>query len=370
MEDDFVEALIASERVAEWRETLERAAPGPGCEAQARAVLHAASTALADSDVYAEEAAIARLDDAAIAAAEHFDGECQELAAAIAARLGRHRVVLERGEASTLPLAGGVSVQIIEMGRDNGVGARLWKAAEILCDEIAHHFRDTIVGSDVLELGSGVGLCGIFAAKLGAASVTLTDFEEPLLRNLTECVRANEGIACVPYASRSSFDRRTSPPASAQGTSSSVGVAMLDWLEEEGSELPSSTAGCAFPRVDRSDRFPVVIGSDLMYEMRPSLALAGVVARHMRPGGVCLLSMKRRFEAILTSFLHAAEAGFGLRVAMKSVAGPTDHDSRADESLYGGGAHVLLLLEHANAPSQLDVKAKGYSSYSTKGGGA
>ena len=61
-----------------------------------------------------------------------------------------------------------------------GVGGRLWECAPALCRwqlSIAEQLR----GTSVLELGSGTGACGIYAAALGAARVTLTDKESPFI---------------------------------------------------------------------------------------------------------------------------------------------------------------------------------------------
>lgn len=55
-----------------------------------------------------------------------------------------------------------------------GVGGEIWPAAAALCEYMRNNTED-ICGANVLELGCGTGACGIYAAALGASSVTLTD---------------------------------------------------------------------------------------------------------------------------------------------------------------------------------------------------
>ncbi|CAH0478072.1 unnamed protein product [Peronospora belbahrii] len=77
-----------------------------------------------------------------------------------------------------------------------GIGGKLWDSCLVLTRYLAAR-RELLVGKEVVELGSGLGLVGIFCSKLGAR-VTLTDVEEvvPLLDynirlNYTERGEAN-----------------------------------------------------------------------------------------------------------------------------------------------------------------------------------
>ncbi|KAL7537725.1 hypothetical protein ACHAXR_008020 [Thalassiosira sp. AJA248-18] len=75
---------------------------------------------------------------------------------------------------------------------DVSTGMSVWKGSEILCQYLIEH-PDLIRNKRILELGAGVGLCGIVSAKvLGASSVLLTDGDHMVLRNLRHNVALNE----------------------------------------------------------------------------------------------------------------------------------------------------------------------------------
>ena len=59
------------------------------------------------------------------------------------------------------------------------VGGTVWPAAATLCTWMRAHAED-VKGASVLELGSGTGACGLYAAALGASRVVLTDGREGL----------------------------------------------------------------------------------------------------------------------------------------------------------------------------------------------
>ena len=69
-------------------------------------------------------------------------------------------------------------------------GLTLWRAAPVLCDFMVHN-SSIIHGKRVLELGAGLGLCGIAAELLGASQVVMTDGDTNVLSQLRENVKAN-----------------------------------------------------------------------------------------------------------------------------------------------------------------------------------
>ena len=55
-------------------------------------------------------------------------------------------------------------------------GLTLWKAAEFLCRYLVQHQERFVhCQCDILELGAGLGLCGLVAHLLGATHVCITD---------------------------------------------------------------------------------------------------------------------------------------------------------------------------------------------------
>lgn len=69
-------------------------------------------------------------------------------------------------------------------------GLTLWRAAPLLCDFMQQN-ASLIEDQRVLELGAGLGLCGITAELLGAREVCMTDGDTDTLAQLRENVKAN-----------------------------------------------------------------------------------------------------------------------------------------------------------------------------------
>ena len=76
----------------------------------------------------------------------------------------------------------------------NSTGLTLWRASPLLCDYMWHHADTEIQGKRILELGAGLGLCGILASKLGAATVVLSDGDTDTLQEMRHNVHQNTTI--------------------------------------------------------------------------------------------------------------------------------------------------------------------------------
>lgn len=64
-----------------------------------------------------------------------------------------------------------------------GLGWKTWNAAVVLVEYLGLH-PDAFIDQDILELGCGTGLSGIFCAKFGAKHVLMTDYNEKVLETV------------------------------------------------------------------------------------------------------------------------------------------------------------------------------------------
>ena len=85
-----------------------------------------------------------------------------------------------------------VPIILLEAQEDytNSTGMSLWAGSEVLSHYLIEN-PDLIGGKSVLELGAGVGLCGIVAHHLGASQVLLTDGDAQVLTKLRHNVNRN-----------------------------------------------------------------------------------------------------------------------------------------------------------------------------------
>eukprot|EP00980_Cylindrotheca_fusiformis_P004559 scaffold975_cov90-Cylindrotheca_fusiformis.AAC.2 len=70
-------------------------------------------------------------------------------------------------------------------------GLALWSCSQILSGYLADN-ANFVKGKNVLELGSGLGLCGIMSYLLGASKVIATDGDLDVLQNLRYNMKQND----------------------------------------------------------------------------------------------------------------------------------------------------------------------------------
>lgn len=148
--------------------------------------------------------------------------------------------------------------------------AALWPASIALARELAAH-RDRFQGTRILELGCGLGLVSIAAAKLGLAPVA-TDYIDDAL----EATRANavaNGLADLP-------------------------VRQLDWRER------------------RPARWARIVAADVLYEQRFHAEVAAFMAAHLDPAGFAWIADPCR--TLADAFSERGRAA-GLEVTERSL---------------------------------------------------
>ena len=151
--------------------------------------------------------------------------------------------------------------------------AQVWESALVLAEDLS---RVDGGGKSVLELGCGLGLPAIVAARRGFAA-TASDYEAAALEGVRYNAARNgvEGLATL----------------------------LLDWRR-----MPAD-----LPRHD------LVVAADVLYEKHHATALAAVIARTLVPGGEAWVADPGRARAV--EFEPAARAA-GLTVARKPARRP------------------------------------------------
>jgi predicted nicotinamide N-methyase len=130
-------------------------------------------------------------------------------------------------------------------------------------------------GKDVLELGTGLGLAGVAAARAGAM-VVMTDYEEDALRFARYNALVNLP-GCDPE------------------------IRAMDWRAPEAGR-----------------RYDYLLGADIIYERRNFLPLLDAFGKLLKPGGTALLTDPGRSTA--EEFLSQARTcGFSVRSAASTV---------------------------------------------------
>ena len=380
-EGDWYAALVAGEHVGEWLETCENPERSAGRRERAGRSLAAK---VASDRVYADEAteagAAARL-EAALASlslaapdASSPDARARQTHASLRDALEAARAACADASgvvASVRELAFGLSarprsdrgsrnddvvrVRVRELALGRGVGAKLWRAASMLSDVL---FADPafVRGQSVLELGAGVGLCGLLAAKLGAKTVALTDFEPALLDSLALAARDNRapGDAETRVARCDWREERRRAEAETDDAAADADVADDDDADADDALAASAARGGWLPALPSGETFDRIVGSDLVYERTHAEALPFVLrARLAKPLGAATLVGAVRDRALLDALVAGAGA-LGLDVAETRVA-----ENKNDDWYEGGYVQLRLRWKHPGDRNKNDRTTRG-----------
>lgn len=114
----------------------------------------------------------------------------------------------------------------------DSTGLTLWRASYQLCDYMVKHVH-FLQNKRILELGAGLGLCGLVAHKLGAETVVMTDGDTDTLSAMRKNVAQN--ITC-------------------QKNQNQVECRQLEWDHKKANQFRQ-----------RRGTFDLILGSDIIY---------------------------------------------------------------------------------------------------------
>jgi predicted nicotinamide N-methyase len=228
------------------------------------------------------------------------------------------------------PAAGGPPVELPVAVReleyaDGGLGFRLFPAALWLAAWLAAR-PAWISGATVLELGAGLGLVGLAAAKQGAA-VTLSDFNPGLLSALAAAAKDNGVAATVAACDWADEAAERAAPAAgkAAGSASADIIAAFDrdanpeYYRVRAQLASSSRSDGIAERLPAGASYDIAVASEVLYEAHAAAALPALLSRRLKPGGRFVTLMAVRDVALVETFCSRCRA-FGMKVALRRIA--------------------------------------------------
>lgn len=370
-EANFIEIIVANERIQAWLDVLKTSKE----RMRIKESLSQLATSVSNSEAYAEEATslnvIATL--TSLLKTHHSDELLLDsISNAIAACSGpmacKGRLQFYTFPSFSNNNNNSISVTIQEGALGQGVGAKVWSAALVLCQELTDHPSQLVQGKQVLELGSGCGVCGILAAQLGAERVVLTDYADDVLELLKKCMHLNsseekeedavdigndidiledwdpeDGSTCSDegelFGERGGGAERTDRDDNDDTVSTqkqkqqqpweidNMEVRFLDWNQSlhnsdssNGGGLDGVATGTIAPPLlsTSSSLFDVIIGSEVIYERSMADSLPATILNLLKPGGLVLLCCAVRDQGIFDVTLENCRKG-GLRVGSVQV---------------------------------------------------
>ena len=170
--------------------------------------------------------------------------------------------------------------------------AYLWPGAFLLAEAVVREpwpaAEEASAPLEAIEIGCGVGLAGLAALGQGLR-VCFTDYDEAPLHFVARSVEVN-GFDATCYATR-----------------------LLDWRN-----LPAET-------------FPVILGSDVLYERRLVPLVANLLAKMLAPGGLGLIACPGRSSA---EGFPAALTGLGMACRIEPIESRSEDNQPIRGMLY------------------------------------
>ena len=352
-EEDFLAIIVANETVLRWQEKwVSYEAEEDGGRGKLAVLVKDIARSLVDGgEAYASEAVACGMADQALSTLKRCQDHPEmmdDLSTIIVACSGPSA----QGDKVTRLTFGGAEqgfhheIFIKEGALADGVGAKLWRVARIMCERMIHDREEMILGKTVLEVGAGVGACGFLASRLGARSVVISDYVDKLLLNLREALalnmpeeegdedgwtRGNTAIRFIDW--EDSVDRSAGgasgagpPPAALDGDSSRT----------------------LAPSVETRAKFQTIIGTDVLYEWPMVSSLSSCIKERLAPDGIAYICNAVRDQEMFDALIECIRSKhLAVEVVSLDVA-PANDEGWCQEASYEGG-FVWCRVEHENA---------------------
>lgn len=172
-------------------------------------------------------------------------------------------------------------------------GLTLWRAAPLLCNFLLINSNLYVNNKTILELGAGLGLCGILTAIIGASKVILSDGDSLSLSNMRENVERNKHL----FSSNYNHDNDNND-------NQIIECLQLRW----GINVEEFKIKCNLSTPD--GLFETIIGSDIIYVETILEPLFLTVSTLLTQNGAFLLAYARRNVKIDYVFETATKYGF------------------------------------------------------------
>ncbi|GAX79085.1 hypothetical protein CEUSTIGMA_g6525.t1 [Chlamydomonas eustigma] len=287
----------------------------------------------------------------------------------IAAKLGAHEVVLTDVEGPVLTnLLHCVAMNAADTASaSQPTGQQQYPMHQVTDEELFEEAEEVEDETDII--GALMGLDGSKAAASSPGTITLP---EPMPRSLTgegnegpsmkwdlgnmrvrmldweESLRLLEGSSAYPQLEgmvRSQAETSTcdEPPVLIEGGCADTNKAEI---QARHAALPSTVLP---PKVPSDETFPVVIGNEVMYEVRHARLVAAVVAHRLMPGGACLVCGAVRDLKVFETFRMEMKRR-GLRVRERNVELNSTHLGVMGQLKEYEGGFLMMAIDHTSYP--------------------
>lgn len=179
---------------------------------------------------------------------------------------------------------------------DADIGALSWGSGILMSELLCQNYI-SLRKSPILEIGCGTGAAGLTSAKLWPSNkVHMTDYHEKVLENLVLSRDLNL------------LSEKT------------VLISQFDWRWVSPSP-PSITLLPPFKPLQTSQKFPIILAADCIFDLSHSHLVPKVFDTFLEPEGLvfCIVPHRTGFEAEISTFLSNLENGGVFEVCQESM---------------------------------------------------